>query len=57
MDKILDYKRTYIARDGEEYLNLSVPVVNIDDINVNGYIRVNQDCKGRIDKFVYTKCK
>lgn len=54
MDKILDYKRTYIARDGEEYLNLSVPVVNIDDINVNGYIRVNQDCKGRIDKFVYT---
>ena len=54
MDKILDYKRTYIARDGEEYINLCTPTVNIDDIKINGYIRVNKDYKGRIDKFVYT---
>ena len=54
MDKLLDNKRTYIARDGEEYLNLSSPTVDIDNIKVNGYIKVNQDCKGRIDKFVYT---
>lgn len=54
MDKLLDNKRTYIARDGEEYLNLFIPTVNIDEIKINGYIKVNQDCKGRIDKFVYT---
>ena len=54
MDKLLDNKRTYIARDGEEYLNLSSPTVDIDNIKINGYIKVNQDCKGRIDKFVYT---
>ena len=54
MDKLLDNKRTYIARDGKEYLNLSIPTVNINDIKVNGYIKVNQDCKGRIDKFVYS---
>ena len=54
MDKLLDNKRTYIAKDGEEYLNLSTPTVNVNDIKVNGYIRVNKDCKGRIDKFVYS---
>ena len=54
MDKLLDNKRTYIARDGEEYLNLSSPTVDADNIKINGYIKVNQDCKGRIDKFVYT---
>jgi hypothetical protein len=52
MDKLLDNKRTYIARDGEEYLNLASPTVDINDIKVNGYIKVNQDCKGRMDKFV-----
>ena len=54
MDKLLDNKRTYIARDGEEYLSLSIPTVDINNIKVNGYIRVNQDCKGRLDKFSYT---
>ncbi len=54
MDKLLDNKRTYIANDDEEYLNLATPTVNVDDIKINGYIKVNKDCKGRIDKFVYT---
>lgn len=54
MNKILENKRTYTARNGEEYLNLTDPTVNINDIKINGYIKVNQDCKGRIDKFVYT---
>jgi hypothetical protein len=54
MDKLLDNKRTYIARDGEEYLNLTSPTVDINDIKINGYIKVNQDCKGRLDKFAYT---
>ena len=54
MDKSLDNKRTYINKDGEEFLNLTTPTVNIENIKINGYIRVNQDCKGRIDRFVYT---
>ena len=54
MDKSLDNKRKYVAKDGEEYLNLFSPTVNINNIKINGYIKVNQDCKGRIDKFVYT---
>lgn len=54
MEKLLNNKRTYISKDGEEYLNLTTPVVNINNIKSNGYIRVNKDCKGRIDKFVYT---
>jgi hypothetical protein len=54
MNKLLDNKRTYIARDGEEYLNLTTPTVNINDITINGYIKVNKDCKGRIDKFIYS---
>ena len=51
---MLDNKRKYIASDNNEYLNLASHTVNINDIKVNGYIKVNQDCKGRIDKFVYT---
>ena len=54
MNKLLDNKRTYTTRDGEEFLNLTIPTVDISNIKVNGYIKVNQDCKGRIDKFVYT---
>lgn len=54
MNKLLDNKRKYVALDGEEYLNLTTPAVNIDDIKINGYIKVNKDCKGRIDKFVYS---
>ena len=54
MDKLLENKRTFISSDGEEYLNLGSRTVNIDDIKINGYIKVNQDCKGRIDKFVYS---
>ena len=54
MDKLLDNKRKYVDKNGEEYLNLFTPTVNIDDIKINGYIKVNQDCKGRIDKFVYS---
>ena len=53
MDKLLDNKRKYTTLNGEEFLNLITPTVNINDIKINGYIRVNQDCKGRIDKYVY----
>ena len=52
MDKSLDNKRKYISRDGEEYLNLSSPTVDINKIKINGSVKVNQDCKGRLDRFV-----
>lgn len=54
MNKLFENKRTYISRDGNEYLNLITPTVDINQIKINGYIKVNNDCKGRIDKFVYT---
>ena len=54
MDKLLDNKRTYISQDGEEYLNLILPTVDINKIKINGFVKVNQDCKGRLDKFVAT---
>jgi hypothetical protein len=54
MDRLLENKRTYIANDGDEYLNLSLPTININEIKINGFIKANQDCKGRIDRFVYT---
>lgn len=49
----MNFKRKYTTNDGDEFINLTTPVVDVNDINVNGYIRVNQDCKGRLDKFVY----
>lgn len=54
MEKSLDNKRKFISRNGEEYLNLSTPTVDISKIKVNGYVKVNQDCKGRLDRFVTT---
>ena len=54
MDKSFDNKRKYISKDGEEYLNLTSPTVDINKIKINGYVKVNKDCKGRIDKFVTT---
>jgi hypothetical protein len=53
MEKQFDNKRRYVTKDGDEYLNFFSPTVDINKIKVNGYIRVNKDCKGRIDKFVY----
>lgn len=54
MDILLDNKRTYVTKEGEEFLNLILPTVDINKIKVNSFIRVNQDCKGRIDRFCYS---
>ena len=53
MDKLFDTKRKYIANDGEEYLNLSIPV--IDNKKINGYstIVLTQNENGRIDKVIW----
>ena len=53
MDKIFNNKRTYTAYDGEEYLNLSIPVVDTSKMTSNTCIRLSQDHNGRIDKFTW----
>lgn len=53
MDKLFDTKRRYIGYDGDEYVNMCIPVVNLDKIDSNVIIRVNQDENGRIDNFVW----
>ena len=53
MDKLFDTKKTYIAYDGEEYLNLSIPVLNIDDLKIYSSVKLTQDDNGRLDKIVW----
>lgn len=53
MDKLFNTKRKYIGYDGEEYLNLSIPVVDLDKISSNSLLEVNNDENGRIDTFVW----
>ena len=55
MDKVFNTKRTYIASDGEEYVNMSVPVVDIKKINSGFLDRLNQDDNGRLDRFVWNR--
>ena len=55
MDKVFNTKRTYIASDGEEYINMSVPVVDIKKINSGFLDRLNQDDNGRLDRFVWNR--
>lgn len=55
MDKLFDKKRTYIASDGEEYINMSIPVVDIKKINSGFLDRLNQDDNGRLDRFVWNR--
>lgn len=53
MDKLFDTKRKYTGYDGEEYVDMSIPVVNLNDIQGNSTIRVNHDENGRLDNFVW----
>ena len=32
MDKLFDTKRKYIGYDGEEYINMCIPVIRIKDM-------------------------
>lgn len=47
-------KRTYIGTDGEEYINMCIPSINMDKLVVNSYITLTEDHNGRIDKVVYS---
>lgn len=53
MDKLFDIKRTYIAYDGDEYIDMCLPVVSIKDMTGNATERANLDDSGRIDRFVW----
>lgn len=52
MEKLFDKKRKHTV-DDDEMLDLSIPCVNIKNLQANGLLRVSQDQKGRIDKFTY----
>lgn len=53
MDKLFDTKRTYIAYDGDEYINMCIPVVSVKEITGNSLNELNQDENGRLDNFVW----
>lgn len=55
MDKLFDTKRKYIGYDGEEYINMCIPVIRIKDMKGNDIEELTQDYNGRIDNFVWGK--
>lgn len=55
MDKLFDTKRKYTGYDGEEYIDMCIPVVKIDKLFGNAIEEANQDCNGRIDTFVWNE--
>ena len=57
MDKLFDTKRTYIGYDGEEYINMCIPVIDVSEIVGNAVDELGMDYNGRIDNFVWKKVK
>ena len=53
MDKLFDTKRTYIGNDGDEYIDMCIPVVTVNDMVGNEIKELNQDENGRLDTFVW----
>jgi hypothetical protein len=53
MDKLFDTKRTYVGYDGEEYIDMCIPVVSIKKITGNSIGKLNRDYNGRLDNFVW----
>lgn len=57
MDKLFYTKRKYTGYDGDEYINMCIPVVKIDELFGNAIEEANQDCNGRLDTFVWNNVK
>lgn len=55
MTKLFDTKRTYTTYDGDEYIDMSIPVVNVSKLKGYSSIRLNQDENGRLDNFVWNQ--
>lgn len=53
MDKLFDTKRTYIGNDGEEYIDMCIPVVTVHDLSGREIKELNKDENGRLDTFVW----
>ena len=53
MDKIFDIKKKYTGFDGEEYVDMCIPVVKISDMYGNSVEAINKDEQGRLDNFVW----
>ena len=53
MDKLLDTKRKYTGYDGEEYIDMCIPVVDVKKMSGNSVEYVLQDYNGRLDNFTW----
>ena len=53
MDKLLDKKRKYTGYDGEEYIDMCIPVVDVKKMSGNSVEYVLQDYNGRLDNFTW----
>lgn len=53
MDKLFDTKRTYTGYDGEEYVDMCIPVIKINKINATRVAKLSRDSQGRIDTFTW----
>lgn len=53
MDKVFDTKKTYIGFDGEEYVDMCIPVVDVSEMYGNSVETINKDEQGRLDNFVW----
>ena len=53
MDKLFDTKRRSIGYDGEEYINMCIPVLDISKLFGNGISTLTKDENGRLDTFVW----
>ncbi|MCM1220595.1 MAG: hypothetical protein NC548_39520 [Lachnospiraceae bacterium] len=53
MKNLFINKRTYIGNDGDEYINMFIPSVDMNTINANSFGLLNSTHNGRLDRFVY----
>lgn len=53
MNKLMDYKRTYIGTDGEEYIYMGIPAFDKTKLKANSIKKLDQDYNGRIDTFTF----
>ena len=57
MDKLFDKKRTYIGYDGDEYINMCIPVFSVKDMVGNSVDDIKSGDNGRLDNFVWNNVK
>lgn len=55
MDNLFEHKRKYIGYDGDEYINLSLPSIDISKIKAISTLSLSKDYEGRIDKLTWNE--